>query len=103
MTSLLFALAILAAVAVVGRRKWHAYAAERRRPGSRVETAIPVTDFRDIDLTIASQRCFCGGSFENLGEGPAGDVQHPLRVVHLECRRCERRCRTYFDMSTLRH
>ena len=48
------------------------------------------------------QTCRCGGHFIVRGEGPAS---HPtgLRVAQLECRKCERQQRLYFDVSTVRH
>jgi hypothetical protein len=101
MGSLLGLAALIAAVAV-GLRLLQQRAAERARPGATPATAIPITDYGDIDLAVRMQTCRCGGRFSVRGEGPAS---HPdtLRVARLECRKCEREQRLYFDVSTVRH
>ena len=107
MGSLLGLAALIAAVAV-GLRMLQQRAAERVRPGATPMTAIPITDYGDIDIAIRMQTCRCGGRFMVRGEGPtAGDglPSRPtsLRVAHLECRRCEREQRLYFDVTEVRH
>jgi len=101
MGSLLGLAALIAAVAV-GLRMLQERAADRARPGATPATAIPIADYSDIDVAVRIQACRCGGRFIVRGEGPA-DVPGSLRVAHLECRRCEREQRLYFDMSTVRH
>jgi hypothetical protein len=100
MGSLLGLAALIAAVAL-GLRILQQQAAERARPGGTPATAIPIADYSDIDVAIRMQTCRCGGRFTVRGEGPS----HPdtLRVAHLECRKCEREQRLYFDVSTVRH
>jgi len=99
MGSLLGVAALIAAVAV-GLRLLQQRAVERARPGATPSTAIPIADYGDMDIAIRLQTCRCGGRFTVRGEGPADGA---LRVAHLECGRCEREQRIYFDMSTLRH
>jgi hypothetical protein len=107
MGSLLGVTALIAAVAV-GLRVLQQRAAERARPGATPTTAIAITDYSDIDVAVRMQTCRCGGRFIVRGEGPVagnGPVGRPtsLRVAHLECRRCEREQRLYFDVSEVRH
>ena len=101
MASLLGLAALIAAV-VLGLRTMQTRAADRGRPGATPTTAIPVVDYSDIDVAVRMQTCRCGGRFAVRGEGP---VSRPgaLRVAHLECRKCEREQRLYFDMSTVQH
>jgi hypothetical protein len=101
MASLLGVVALLAAI-VVAIRLLQRRAVERARPGATPATAIPVSDYSDIDVAVNMQTCHCGGRFTLRGEGPASPPGS-LRVAHLECRRCEREQRLYFDMSTVRH
>jgi len=101
MGSLLGLAALIAAVAV-GLRMLQQRAADRARPGATPATAIPIADYSDIDIAVRITACRCGGRFVVRGEGPAG-VPGALRVAHLECRKCEREQRMYFDMSTVRH
>jgi hypothetical protein len=96
----LLGLAALVAVIVVGARLLQQRAVERARPGATPTTAIPITDYGDMDLAINLQTCRCGGHFVVRGEGPGSGS---LRVAHLECRKCEREQRLYFDVSTVRH
>lgn len=101
MGSLLGVVALMAAI-VVGIRLLQRRAVDRARPGATPDTAIPVSDYSDIDVAVNMQTCRCGGRFALRGEGPASRPDR-LRVAHLECRRCEREQRVYFDMSTIRH
>jgi hypothetical protein len=101
MGSLLGLAALIAALGIGIRRLQHR-AVERARPGATPTTAIPITDYSDIDVAVAMQTCRCGGRYVLRGEGPASPPG-ALRVAHLECRRCEREARVYFDLSTIRH
>jgi hypothetical protein len=101
MGSLLGLVALIAALAV-GLRFMQQRAAERARPGATPATAISIADYSDIDVAVRMQTCRCGGRFVVRGEGPASGPGS-LRVTHLECRRCERERRLYFDVGTVRH
>lgn len=101
MGSLLGLAALIAAIGL-GVRLLQRRAAERARAGATPQTAIPITDYSDIDVAIGIQTCRCGGRFLIRGEGPAGQPGS-LRVARLECRKCEREQRLYFDVSTVRH
>ena len=101
MGSLLGVAALIAAVAA-GLRLLQQRAVERARPGATPASAIPITDYSDIDVAVGILVCRCGGRFVLRGEGPASPPGS-LRVAHLECRRCEREQRVYFDVSSVRH
>lgn len=103
MINLALALAVLIAVLAVGLRLVQRRAAERALPGRSPATAIPIESYADIDIAVRLQTCPCGGRFVLRGEGPVTRAGYPLRVAHLECRRCERERSMYFDLSTLRH
>ena len=95
-------LAALIAAVVIGVRMLQQRAVERRRPGASPASAIPIADYGDIDMAIRMQTCACGGRFLVRGEGPAAGPGS-LRLAQLECRKCERHRRLYFDVSTVRH
>ncbi len=98
----LLGLAALIAAVVVGLRLIQQRAADRARPGASPATAIPIEDYGDIDIAVRLQTCRCGGRFIVRGEGPSAQPAS-LRVAHLECQKCEREQRLYFDVSTVRH
>jgi len=97
--SLAFALAALAAVLVVGFRRLLAWRAEMARPGRSEASAIRIRDYGEIDEAVEGERCPCGGRFGVRGEGS----RHSLRIVRLECRRCERERVVYFDTAAMLH
>lgn len=101
MASLLGVAALVAAV-VVGLRWLQRRAVDRARAGGSPQRAIPIADYSEIDVAVRLQTCACGGHFLVRGEGPEG-AAGALRVAHLECRRCERERRVYFDVSAVRH
>ena len=103
MLSALLGLAALVAVLVSGWRLVQRYALERAQPGRSAESAIPIHDYGEIEIAVRLRSCTCGGRFALRGEGPAGDGTRPLRVALLECRRCEREQRVFFDLSAIRH
>ncbi|MFQ5353094.1 MAG: hypothetical protein ACE5D3_08475 [Candidatus Binatia bacterium] len=99
-------LALLVALASV------AYRAVRRArtrrvlaslPGASAETAIRVGSFDRMDDAIQQRRCHCGGFLTNLGEGSARSEERVLRLVRVECRKCEEQSFLYFDLSQLYH
>jgi hypothetical protein len=98
----LLGLAALVAVIALGLRMLQQRAADRARPGATPATAIQIADYSDIDVAVRIETCRCGGHFIVRGEGPAAQPGS-LRVAHLECRKCEREQRLYFDVSTVRH
>lgn len=101
--SALFSVAVLAAVFVVGVRFLRRHASERRQPGRSPERAIPIEDYGEIDIAVRSAACACGGRFVLRGEAPVDDPTRSLRVAVVECRRCERERRLFFDLSTIRN
>lgn len=103
MPTLLIAIVLLFAVGTIAVRRWRAWTVERRRPGASPANAIDAPRFDDIEEAVASQRCTCGGSFQIEGEGPLVDGDRRLRFVQLECRRCEKQRRVYFDVTLAFH
>lgn len=95
--------AILVAVLAVGIRALAARRAERSRPGATPARAIPAPRFDDIDATVRTLRCRCGGALRPVGEGGSGGPERRLRFVLVECRRCERESRIYFDVTRAFH
>jgi hypothetical protein len=99
----LLGLAALIAAIVVGLRLMRRHAVERAQPGRTQATAIAIHDYGEIEIAVRLQTCGCGGRFALRGESPVGDAERPLRVALLECRRCEREQRIFFDLSEVRH
>jgi len=97
--SIAFALAAIAAVALVGWRRARAWRHDAGRAGRSEAAAIPIRDYGEIDDVVRSQRCRCGGRFAIRGEGS----RHSLRVVRVECHTCEREREIYFDVAEVRH
>jgi hypothetical protein len=103
MLTIMLGAAALLAVLVVTVRWIQQRAGERSQPGRSRDTAIPIEDYGDMDVAVRMQTCRCGGRYALRGEGPLPDAERPLRVAHMECRRCERQQRLYFDLSAVRH
>lgn len=103
MLILVIGVAALLAVLVAAVRFIQQRAIDGSQPGRSRETAIPIEDYGDMDLAVRMQTCRCGGRYSLRGEGPLPDAERPLRVAHMECRRCERQQRLYFDLSAVRH
>jgi hypothetical protein len=100
MGALLGVVALTAAI-ILGLRALQQRAVEQAQAGRSPATAIAIHDYAEIDIAVRLLSCRCGGHFALRGEGPAR--QPNLRVAQLECRKCEREQRLYFDLSTLRH
>jgi hypothetical protein len=97
----LLGLVALAVAVVLALRAMQQRAAERAQPGRSPATAIAIQDYADIDVAVRLQVCRCGGRFALRGEGPAREAR--LRVAQLECRKCEREQRLYFDVGRVLH
>jgi hypothetical protein len=95
--------AALVAVLVVVVRWIQQRAIERSQPGRNPDNAIPIEDYGDMDFAVRMQTCRCGGRYLLRGEEPLLEAQRPLRIAHMECSRCERSRRLYFDLSAVRH
>jgi hypothetical protein len=70
--------------------------------GSR-DSALAIDAFSQIEDHLASRECPCGGLYASLGERsePAGG--RILRIVRVECRRCEERTEIWFDATRAYH
>ncbi len=106
MIGVLFSLAILAALAVVGVRWVRKRSAKRqhdaelaRRPGYSADHPVKIHSFHEIDDAIATWRCPCGGLLDRIGEGSRPGI----RVVRCACVICEEDVDLFFDLSELWH
>ncbi|MCK6554414.1 hypothetical protein L6Q96_07505 [Candidatus Binatia bacterium] len=103
MTGVLFTLAIVAAVAVLGWRRLRVWRAERQRPGASLERALVVGGFDEIDGAIAAQRCRCGGHYSMTGETSRAIGLRRFRISRLVCKECDREILMYFDVTLVFH
>jgi hypothetical protein len=104
MTSALFALVSVAAVAAVGWRRWTRARLQRaalERPGATPENAIYVRDFAEMDEHLRRRWCSCGGFLEPAGEGSREDSGRRYRVARLLCQECEEATEVFFDTTEL--
>lgn len=104
MTSLVLALAVIAAVATVAMRRMGV--SRRRRtvgegPGSSPGRSIRVRSFDEIDATLGERTCPCGGSYELAGEGTREVSGRRYRVSRLTCEACEVEQVVFFDTTEL--
>ena len=106
MTSLLLALAVIAAVGAVATRRL-ALASRRRRvregPGLSPDRSIPVRSFEDMDAALDARTCPCGGRYVRSGEGTRVAGGRRYRVARLVCQACEDGQEVFFDTSRLLH
>jgi hypothetical protein len=103
MLSAVLAVAVLVAVVAAVARVVQQRAVEGARPGRSAANAIPIQDYGEIDIALRLNTCRCGGRFLLRGEAPLADAERSLRVAIVECRRCEREQRFFFDLSQVRH
>jgi hypothetical protein len=101
----LLVVALLAAMAAAGYRTLRRR--RRRRllaalPGGCRETAIDVEAFSEIEDHLRVRECPCGGLLASLGErseNERGGALRILRVVRVECCRCEELSEVWFDAT----
>lgn len=103
MTGLLIGLAVLAAVAAAGVRRWRRLRAARRRPGATIYLPVRVSRFDEIDAAVQGRVCSCGGSFVLTGETSRLVGESRYRIVRLVCNQCERDELMYFDVTAAFH
>lgn len=97
-------LGILAAIAVAAIlvRSVHERRLAAAKPGGSAASAIPVSQFGEIDAVVAAQRCSCRGRFTLRGEGPVGGGREIRRAL-IECRECGRERSLFFDLAGVEH
>ena len=106
MIGLFLLAALLAALAAAGYRTLRRRRRKRRLaalPGGSRATAIVVEAFSEIDDHVAMRECRCGGLLANHGERSEPGGERILRVVRVECRRCEERGEVWFDATLAYH
>jgi hypothetical protein len=104
--SILFTLAILAAVTAVGTRRLRRARLRRAaadRPGASPERAIYIRSYGDMDEHLAARWCFCGGYLERTGEGTRESAGRRFRVARLACQECESVEEVFFDTTDVLH
>ena len=102
---LVLSLALLVALAASAHRYLRARRLRRERdrePGANADNPIPVTSYREIDDHLVSRRCPCGGKYKSLGEATAEQDGTSIRIVRVECGRCEELGWIYFDTSDVK-
>lgn len=91
------------AVVVMSVVRWIVRQSEARRrlalPGRAPNNPISVLRYDEIDATVSTERCECGGPLRTKSEGGT----ETFRVVHTECPRCEEITDLFFDISGIRH
>ena len=92
--------AIAAAVILVRSLQERRLAAAE--PGGSAASAIPISQFGEIDTVVAGQRCSCRGRFALRGEGPVG-TGGEIRRALIECRECGRERSLFFDLTGVEH
>jgi hypothetical protein len=103
-TSLLLALAVIAAVGAVAVRRLRRARLERQArdlPGGSADNAIYVRSFAEMDDHLRRRWCACGGMLESLGEGTREQSGRRFRVARLRCQECETECEVFFDTTDL--
>lgn len=102
----LVGLALIAALAVTGWRRLRRLRFRRALaalPGGSRATAFVIDDFSDIEQHLRARECPCGGLFASLGERSERADGVILRVVRVECRRCEELGEVWFDATRAYH
>ena len=105
--SILFTLAIIAALLATGGRRWRRRRlrrAARDLPGATPANPIKISSYTDIDDALRDRWCpSCGGFLERSGEGTRTVDGQPLRVARLVCQECEETAEFFFASSDLLH
>jgi len=103
---LALSLALVAALVASGYRRLRRLRFRRALaalPGGSRENALVIDAFSDIEDHLAVRECPCGGLLASLGERSQNDGKRILRVVRVECRRCEDLGEVWFDATSAYH
>lgn len=104
MIGLFMSLAIIAAIAAVGYRRWQRDRLKFKRPGTSIFEAIVVDGFDAIDAVVQEQRCgWCESRLAESGETSRNVADRRYRVVRLVCHECEREVVLFFDVTQVFH
>lgn len=104
MLSILFTLAIVAALVTMAVRKWQERRARRDRAGATVERAVVVGRFDEIDATLDEYHCSrCGQRVQRIGEFSRNVGGRRFRVARVLCRTCGHEERVHFDVTAAFH
>jgi len=103
-TSLLFLLAIVAAVGAMGWKHQHRRSLKKAAagmPGATPGNAIYIRSFIEMDEHLRKRWCACGGFLEPTGEGTRELDGRRYRVARLTCHECEETTEVFFDTTDL--
>lgn len=103
MIGLLLGIAVIAAVAAVGFRRFQRVRADRQRPGATIYLPVAVTSFDEIDAAVQGRTCWCGGALALAGETSRVIGDRRFRIARLVCTECERDQLMYFDVTAVFH
>lgn len=106
MTTVLFTLAIVAAVVAMGLRRFRRSRLRRaaaQRSGSSPERAIHIRSYGEMDGHLDERWCFCGGFLERAGEGSRTAGGRTYRIARMRCQECEEPAEVYFDTTDVLH
>lgn len=104
MIGLFMALALIAAITVVGMRRWQRNRIKYNRPGTSIFEAIAVDGFDEIDNVVEEQNCgWCDSRLSPSGETSRSVGDRRYRIVRLVCDECERQLVLYFDVTQVFH
>jgi hypothetical protein len=99
MIGILLALTIIAAVGVLGMRRWQRTRTRRRQPGVTIYRPIVVGSFDEIDAVLQGRTCWCGGICTSAGETSRSIGDRRYRIARVVCPECEREQFLYFDVT----
>jgi len=106
MTSLLFVLFILLAVAFMATKELQKKSKKHRfekDEGNHPDRPLKIDRFNQMDTHLQNSRCPCGGRWMMRSEGSKSSSNTRLRVVHAECTRCESETDFFFDLAMMQN
>ncbi len=104
MTTLLFVVAIVAAIGAMGYKRYRKKSRVRtaaQRLGASPDNAIYIRSFDEMDEHMRQRWCSCGGFLETTGEGTREADGRRFRVARMECHECEETTEVFFDTTDL--
>lgn len=100
MWSILFTLAIVAALVGMAARRWREQRTPSQRSAGTIERAVVVGRFDEIDRALEGYRCrLCGDTATRVGEFSRTVGERRFRVCRVVCRNCGREERVHFDVT----
>ncbi|MDG2308760.1 MAG: hypothetical protein P8R42_29620 [Candidatus Binatia bacterium] len=104
MTTILFVVAIVAAIAAMAYRRLQKQSRQKaalHRDGASPDNPIYIRSFNEMDDHMRKRWCSCGGFLEVTGEGTRERDGRRFRVARMECHECEESSEVFFDTTDL--